>query len=41
MEIDKQKVIETQKKLREALAKGNKSLVTRYTNQLKKLRGEL
>lgn len=41
MYIDKTKIIETQKKLRAALAKGNKSLVTRYTNQLKKLRGEI
>jgi len=37
----KSKILETQMKLRKAIAKGNKAVITRYTNQLNNLRTQL
>lgn len=37
----KSKIFETQTKLRKAIAKCNKSVITRYTNQLISLRAQL
>lgn len=37
----KAKILEVQKKLRKAIATGNKANITRYTNQIKKLREQI